>query len=114
MHGQAETFRSLDLINWHNLLSAGHLGGAAWLRTVGELDITDELIAERRAEEAGPNAGRHDALACVPITAFIDVIERCGPARIICLLLVPLIMAMVFEVVSRNMFAIATDRLQRA
>ena len=72
----------------------------------GELDITDELIAERRAEEPGqtpedmtPGNGRSPR--------SFDVLNLWA-GRIICLLLIPLIFAMVYEVVSRKVFAILT------
>ncbi len=68
------------------------------------LEITDELIAERRAEEPGqtPPDMTHWQR---PITATIDVINL-WVGRITCLLLIPLIFAMVFEVISRKAFAI--------
>ena len=64
----------------------------------GELDITDELIAERRAEEPGQTPEDMTSWQR-PITAFIDVLNLWA-GRLICLLLVPLIFVMVFEVVS--------------
>ena len=42
-----------------------------------------------------------------PITAAIDVLNLWA-GRIICLLMIPLILAIVYEVFSRNMFAILT------
>ena len=73
----------------------------------GELDITDELIAERRAEEPGQTP--HDMTPWQrPITAVIDVVNLWA-GRIICFLMIPLILAIVFEVFSRNMFAILTQ-----
>jgi len=72
----------------------------------GELDITDELIAERRAEEPGQTP--HDMTPWQrPITGFIDVMNLWA-GRIICMLLVPLILVMVFEVVSRTLFGTLT------
>ena len=69
----------------------------------GELDVTDELIAERRAEQPGETPEDMTSWQR-PITAAIDVLNN-WVGRIICLLLVPLIAAMVFEVVSRKAFA---------
>ena len=69
-----------------------------------ELDITDELIAERRAEQPGETPEDMTAWQR-PITATIDVINNWA-GRIICLLLIPLIGVMVFEVVSRKAFAV--------
>ena len=69
-----------------------------------DLEITDELIAERRSEEPGETP--EDMTPWMrPITAKIDVLNNWF-GRIICLLLVPLIFAMVFEVVSRKAFAV--------
>ncbi|KAB7610046.1 TRAP transporter large permease subunit [Amylibacter sp. SFDW26] len=68
------------------------------------LEITDELIAERRAEEPGETPEDMTSWQR-PITGTIDVINMWA-GKIICLLLVPLIFAMVFEVVSRKAFAV--------
>ena len=67
-----------------------------------DLDITDELIAERRAEEPGQTPEDMTPWQR-PITAFIDVLNMWA-GRLICLLLVPLIFVMVFEVVARTLF----------
>ncbi len=68
------------------------------------LDITDELIAERRAEE--PAQTPQDMTAWQrPITSTIDVINLWA-GRMICVLMVPLILVIVYEVISRNMFAL--------
>ncbi len=72
----------------------------------GELDITDELIAERRAEEPGQTPEDMTPWQR-PITAFIDVLNLWA-GRIICLLLIPLIFVMVFEVFARTMFGTLT------
>jgi len=72
----------------------------------GELDITDELIAERRAEQPGQTPEDMTPWQR-PIVATIDVINLWA-GRIICLLMIPLILAIVYEVFSRNMFAILT------
>ncbi len=71
------------------------------------LEITDELIAERRAEEPGETPEDMTSWQR-PITAWIDVINNWA-GRIICLLLVPLIFVMVYEVVSRKAFAIFVE-----
>lgn len=71
---------------------------------IGELDITDELIAERRAEEPGQTPKDMTPWQR-PITAFIDVLNLWA-GRILCLALVPLIFVMVFEVVSRSGFGL--------
>ena len=55
-----------------------------------DLDITDELIAERRAEEPGQTPDDMTPWQR-PITAFIDVLNMWA-GRLICLLLVPLIL----------------------
>ncbi|MGI9354293.1 MAG: TRAP transporter large permease subunit [Rhizobiaceae bacterium] len=72
----------------------------------GELDITDELIAERRAEEPGQTPKDMTAWQR-PIVEFIDVLNLWA-GRLTCLLLVPLIFVMVFEVVSRTLFGTFT------
>jgi len=71
---------------------------------IGELDITDELIAERRAEEPGQTPEDMTPWQR-PITATIDLINLWA-GRILCLALVPLIFVMVFEVVSRSLFGV--------
>lgn len=69
-----------------------------------DLEIADELIAERRAEAPGETPADMTPWQR-PITAAIDVINyRAG--QIIALLLVPLIAVVVFEVISRNSFSI--------
>ncbi len=73
----------------------------------GDLDITDELIAERRAEDPGQTPEDMTAWQR-PITAAIDVLNLWA-GRLICLLIVPLVLAIVFEVASRNLFAILTQ-----
>ena len=71
---------------------------------IGELDITDELIAERRAEEPGQTPEDMTPWQR-PITAFIDVLNLWA-GRLICLLIIPLMLAMVTEVISRSMFGV--------
>lgn len=69
-----------------------------------DLEIADELIAERRSEAPGETPEDMTPWQR-PITAAIDVINyRVG--QIIALLLVPLIAVVVFEVISRNAFSI--------
>ncbi|MFC3616153.1 TRAP transporter large permease subunit [Lutimaribacter marinistellae] len=68
------------------------------------LEIADELIAERRAEAPGETPEDMTPWQR-PITAAIDTINyRAG--QLIALLMVPLIAVVVFEVVSRNSFTI--------
>lgn len=69
-----------------------------------ELEIADELIAERRAEAPGETPEDMTAWQR-PITAVIDVINyRAG--QLFALLMIPLIVIVVYEVVSRNSFSI--------
>ncbi len=72
-----------------------------------DLDTTDESIAERRNEKAGYTPEDMTSWQR-PITATIDVINEWA-GRLTCLLLIPLIFVMVFEVVSRKAFAILTE-----
>ncbi|MEE2944419.1 MAG: TRAP transporter large permease subunit [Pseudomonadota bacterium] len=72
-----------------------------------ELEIADELIAERRAEAPGETPEDMTAWQR-PITAAIDVINhRAG--QVIALMMVPLIAVVVYEVFMRNSFAILQD-----
>lgn len=72
-----------------------------------ELEIADELIAERRTEAPGETPKDMTAWQR-PITAVIDLINyRAG--QIIALLMVPLIAVVVFEVISRNSFSILAN-----
>ena len=69
-----------------------------------DLEVADELIAERRAEAPGETPADMTAWQR-PITAAIDILNyRAG--QIFALLLVPLIAVVVFEVISRNSFSI--------
>jgi TRAP-type mannitol/chloroaromatic compound transport system permease small subunit len=69
-----------------------------------DLEIADELIAERRAEAPGETPEDMTSWQR-PITAVIDVINyRVG--QIIALLMVPLLVVVVLEVLSRNSFSI--------
>ena len=74
---------------------------------VGELDITDELIAERNAAKPGetPNDMQHWMR---PLVSSIDLLNLWA-GRITCLLLVPIIFVMVYEVVARKLFVAPTD-----
>ncbi|MGI9368957.1 MAG: TRAP transporter large permease subunit [Ruegeria sp.] len=72
-----------------------------------ELEIADELIAERRSERPGETPEDMTPWQR-PITATIDLINyRAG--QIIALLMVPLIAVVVFEVFSRNSFSILSN-----
>ena len=72
-----------------------------------DLEIADELIAERRAEKPGETPPDMTPWQR-PITAAIDVINyRAG--QLIALMMVPLIAVVVYEVISRNAFAILQD-----
>ena len=72
-----------------------------------DLEIADELIAERRAEAPGQTPEDMTPWQR-PITAAIDMINyRAG--QIIALMLVPLIAVVVYEVFMRNSFAILQD-----
>ncbi len=71
-----------------------------------KLEITDELIAERRSEEPGQTPETMTSWQR-PITAGIDVLNL-WVGRITCLLLVPIIAAMVYEVVANKMFLAPT------
>ena len=72
-----------------------------------DLEIADELIAERRAEKPGETPPDMTPWQR-PIVAAIDLINyRAG--QLIALLMVPLIAIVVYEVISRNAFAILQD-----
>ena len=72
-----------------------------------DLEIADELIAERRSEAPGETPEDMTPWQR-PITAAIDVLNyRAG--QLISLLMVPLIAVVVYEVLSRNSFAILQD-----
>ena len=72
---------------------------------ISELDITDELIAERRAGggEMPPDMPAWMAAAIVNIDRF-----SCWIGRVVCWLLVPMCLAMVYEVVARKFFIAPT------
>ena len=71
---------------------------------IGELDITDELIAERRAEEPGQTPEDMTSWQR-PITDFVNVINMWA-GRLLCLAMIRLIFVMVTEVFSRSMFGV--------
>ncbi|MBD0864216.1 MAG: TRAP transporter large permease subunit [Rhodobacteraceae bacterium] len=72
-----------------------------------ELEIADELIAERRSEKPGETPKDMTSWQR-PVTAVIDVINyRAG--QIIALLIVPLIAVVVYEVFARNSFSILAN-----
>ena len=73
----------------------------------GELEITDELIAERRSEEPGQTPD--DMTPWMrPIVGWIDL-SSLWVGRLTCLMLIPIIAVMVIEVVSRKIFNAPTD-----
>ena len=69
-----------------------------------DLEIADELIAERRAEAPGETPEDMTSWQR-PITAIIDVINY-HAGQMIALLMIPLIAIVVWEVFSRNSFII--------
>ena len=72
-----------------------------------ELDISDELIAERRAEEPGQTP--EDMAPWMRL--IVGNIDRLNNwvGKITCFLLLPVIGAMVYEVVARKLFVAPTD-----
>src|SRR6056300_515141 len=68
------------------------------------LEIADELIAERRQEKPGEIPEDMTPWQR-PITGAIDVLNDWA-GKLLCLLMVPLIGVVVFEVISRNAFGI--------
>ena len=70
------------------------------------LEITDELIAERRSEQPGQTPENMTPWQ-KPIVAFIDILNL-WVGRVTCLLLVPIIFSMVYEVVARKLFLAPT------
>ncbi|MDG2295224.1 MAG: TRAP transporter large permease subunit [Paracoccaceae bacterium] len=69
-----------------------------------DLEIADELIAERRKEKPGETPEDMTPWQ-LPITGWIDLINDWA-GKILCLLMVPLIGVVVIEVFSRNAFGI--------
>lgn len=73
----------------------------------GDLDITDELIAERRSGAPGETPG--DMTPWMrPIVRWIELLNL-WVGRLTCLLVLPIIAVMVWEVVSRKVFLAPTD-----
>ena len=81
-----------------------------------DLEIADELIAERRKEKPGETPDDMTSWQR-PITGSIDVINDWA-GKVLCYLMIPLIGVVVFEVISRNAFAIMSsygwDEIARA
>lgn len=71
------------------------------------LDITDELIAERRSDEPGQTPDDMHPIARM-IVGNIDKLSN-WTGKITCLLLLPVIFSMVYEVVARKLFVAPTD-----
>ena len=72
-----------------------------------DLEIADELIAERRSEAPGETPEDMTPWQR-PITAVIDVVNyRAG--QMIALLMIPLIAVVVYEVISRNLDTVLID-----
>ena len=72
-----------------------------------DLEIADELIAERRKEKPGETPDDMTSWQR-PIAGSIDVINDWA-GKVLCLLMIPLIGVVVFEVISRNAFAIMSS-----
>ena len=74
---------------------------------IDQLETADELIAERRAGKVGETPeDMHPAMR--RIISRIDILNNWA-GRVTCLLLVPVIIAMVYEVVARKLFVAPTD-----
>ena len=69
-----------------------------------DLETADELIAERRTERPGETPSNMTSWQR-PITGYIDLLNDFA-GKALCLLMVPLIGVVVFEVISRNAFGI--------
>ena len=69
-----------------------------------DLEITDELIAERRKEKPGETPADMTSWQR-PITGSIDLLNDWA-GKFLCLLMIPLIGVVVFEVIARNSFGI--------
>jgi TRAP-type mannitol/chloroaromatic compound transport system permease large subunit/TRAP-type mannitol/chloroaromatic compound transport system permease small subunit len=74
---------------------------------IDQLDTADELIAERRAGRVGDTPEDMHPLMRV-IVSRIDILNNWA-GRITCLMLLPVIFAMVYEVVARKLFVAPTD-----
>ena len=74
---------------------------------IDQLEIADELIAERRAGKVGTTPDdMHPWMR--PIVGNIDILNN-WVGRLTCLMLVPVIFAMIYEVVARKLFIAPTD-----
>ena len=69
-----------------------------------DLEIADELIAERRKEKPGETPADMTSWQR-PITGSIDLLNDWA-GKLLCLLMIPLIGVVVFEVIARNSFGI--------
>ena len=69
-----------------------------------DLEIADELIAERRKEKPGETPADMTSWQR-PITGSIDLLNDWA-GKFLCLLMIPLIGVVVFEVIARNSFGI--------
>ena len=69
-----------------------------------DLEVADELIAERRKERPGETPADMTAWQR-PITGSIDLLNDYA-GKLLCLLMIPLIGVVVFEVFARNSFGI--------
>ncbi len=72
-----------------------------------KLDITDELIAERRAEAPGETPEDMHPISRM-IVGNIDIFSN-WIGKITCFMLIPVMFAMVYEVVARKLFVAPTD-----
>ena len=73
----------------------------------GDLDITDELIAERRAGMPGDTPDDMNKFSRM-VVSNIDIMSHLV-GKLTCLLLLPVILSMVYEVVARKLFVSPTD-----
>ena len=72
-----------------------------------KLDITDELIAERRSEAPGETPEDMHPLSR-KIVGNIDIFSN-WVGKITCFMLLPVMLSMVYEVVARKLFIAPTD-----
>ena len=74
---------------------------------IEKLEIADELIAERRAGEVGDTPEDMHPLMRM-IVGNVDILNN-WVGKLTCLMLVPVIFAMIYEVVARKLFIAPTD-----
>lgn len=74
---------------------------------IDQLETADELIAERRAGRIGQTPEDMNPLMR-RIILYIETLNNWA-GRVTCLLLVPVIIAMVYEVVARKLYVAPTD-----